>query len=131
MPRQDIFDFLNNQHESLVIPYLEHIICTWNDTTSVFHNALIEKYREKITEKKANLPDTELQHTRLKLLVFLEKSAHYTPERVVEHFPTDSLFEERAIIYGKLGRHEQALAIYVLILGKCVFSNFFLVATIM
>nr|XP_021201535.2 vam6/Vps39-like protein [Helicoverpa armigera] len=117
LPRPKILDFLLREHESLVIPYLEHVIHTWNDTNSLFHDALINMYREKITDKKANLIDAEVQHIKSKLIAFLEKSAHYTPERVVVHFPTDSLFEERAIIYGKLGRHEQALAIYVLILG--------------
>ena len=121
LPRPKILDFLLREHESLVIPYLEHVIHTWNDTNSLFHDALINMYRDKITDKKATLTDAEIQHIKSKLIGFLEKSAHYTPERVAVHFPTDSLFEERAIIYGKLGRHEQALAIYVLILGKCEF----------
>ncbi|KAJ8720249.1 hypothetical protein PYW07_012292 [Mythimna separata] len=117
LPRREIYNFLNDEHESLVIPYLEHIIHSWNDATTIFHNALIEKYREEITDKKAQLSETEVQHIRLKLLAFLETSAHYTPETVAVHFPTDCLFEERAIIYGKLERHEQALAILVLLLG--------------
>ncbi|KAJ8719630.1 hypothetical protein PYW08_011805 [Mythimna loreyi] len=117
LPRREIYNFLKDEHESLVIPYLEHVIHNWNDSTSLFHNALIEIYREKITDKKGQLSDIEVQHIRLKLLRFLEKSTHYTPETVAVHFPTDSLFEERAIIYGKLEHHEQALAILVLILG--------------
>ncbi|XP_053608252.1 vam6/Vps39-like protein [Plodia interpunctella] len=117
LPRPKILDFLLREHEALVIPYLEHVIHTWNDTNSIFHDALISMYREKITTKKANLTEEELQHTKSKLISFLEKSIHYTPERVILHFPNDGLFEERAIILGKLGRHEQALAIYVQILG--------------
>lgn len=117
LPRPKILDFLLREHESLVIPYLEHVIHKWNDGNSLFHDALINIYREKITDKKANITEEELQHTKSKLLAFLEKSTHYTPERVLLHLPIDSLFEERAIVLGKLGRHEQALAIYVLILG--------------
>ncbi|XP_075976960.1 vacuolar protein sorting 39 [Anticarsia gemmatalis] len=117
LPRPKILDFLLREHENLVIPYLEHVIHTWNDTNSLFHDALINRYRDKITTKKANITEEELLHTKAKLLAFLEQSTHYTLERVVLHFPTDSLFEERAIALGKLGRHEQALAIYVLILG--------------
>lgn len=75
-------------------------------------------YREKITDKKANSTEEELQHIKSKLVTFLETSSHYTPERVILHFPNDTLFEERAIILGKLGIHEQALAIYVQILGE-------------
>ncbi|CAB3255745.1 unnamed protein product [Arctia plantaginis] len=117
LPRPKILDFLLREHEPLVIPYLEHVIHTWNDTDSLFHDALINRYRDKITSKNTNVTDEEVQHTKSKLLTFLEKSIHYTTERVLLHFPTDSLFEERAIMLGKLGRHEQALAIYILILG--------------
>lgn len=118
LPRPKVLDFLLREHEPLVVPYLEHVIHTWNDTSSIFHDALISMYREKITDKKpSNMTEEELQHTKAKLLAFLEKSSSYTPERVILHFPTDSLFEERAVILEKLGRHEQALAIYVQILG--------------
>lgn len=118
LPRPKILDFLLREHEPLVIPYLEHVIHSWNDTTPLFHDALINMYRDKITDKKGNVTEAALQHLKSKLLAFLEKSTSYTPERVILHFPNDSLFEERALILGKLGRHEQALAIYVQILGK-------------
>lgn len=36
---------------------------------------------------------------------------------MLNYFPTDDLFEERAIILGKLGKHEKVLAIYIQILG--------------
>lgn len=52
-----------------------------------------------------------------KLLEFLRKSNYFTPETVLNHFPENDLFEERAIILGKLGRHEKVLAIYVQVLG--------------
>lgn len=118
LPRPRILDFLLREHETLVIPYLEHVIHSWNDTNPLFHNALIGMYREKITDKKNNITEEEIQHTKAKLLAFLEKSSYFTPEIVLLHFPNDSLFEERAVILGKLGRHEQALAIYVQVLGK-------------
>ncbi|CAG9100793.1 hypothetical protein JYU34_013536 [Plutella xylostella] len=117
LPRPKILDFLLREHETLVIPYLEHVIHTWNETNPSFHDALITKYREKITDKKATITDEELQHTKSKLVAFLEESSCYTPERMILHFPNDSLFEERAIVLGKLGRHEQALAIYIQVLG--------------
>jgi Vam6/Vps39-like protein vacuolar protein sorting-associated protein 39 len=122
LPRPKILDFLLREHDNLVIPYLEHLIRTWKDNNSLFHDALISMYRDKITTKKANITEEEYQHTKSKLIAFLEESPHYTPERVILHFPTDSLFEERAVILGKLGRHEQALAIYVQILGKLPIS---------
>ncbi|XP_045536807.1 vam6/Vps39-like protein [Papilio machaon] len=121
LSRPKVLDFLLREHKSLVIPYLEHVIHTWNETNSLFHDALISMYREKILEHKnktGGTTDEEVKHTKAKLLAFLEKSTHYTPERVILPFPNDCLFEERAVILGKLGRHEQALAIYVQILGE-------------
>ncbi|GBP23493.1 hypothetical protein EVAR_12773_1 [Eumeta japonica] len=117
LPRPRILDFLLREHESLVIPYLEHVIHSWNDTNPIFHNALIRMYREKLTDNRANITEEEIVHIKAKLIAFLEESSYYTPETVLLHFPNDSLMEERAIILGKLGRHEQALAIYVQILG--------------
>lgn len=117
LPRAKVLDFFLREHESMVIPYIEHVIHSWNETNSIFHNALIRMYRDKIS-KKMTSTDEEIEHTKSKLIGFLESSKHYTPETVLLHFPNDSLFEERAIILGKLGRHEQTLAIYVLILGK-------------
>lgn len=57
------------------------------------------------------------EHTRKKLLQFLESSKQYTAENILSSFPTDSLLEERAIILGRLGKHEQAITIYVRALG--------------
>lgn len=55
-----------------------------------------------------------------KLLEFLKKSNHYNPESVLRNFPYDDLFEERAIILGKMGKHEKVLAIHIQILGDIV-----------
>lgn len=58
-----------------------------------------------------------LDDARSKLVEFLKKSSKYSPESVLKNFPYDDLFEERAIILGKLGKHEKVLAIYIQILG--------------
>lgn len=58
------------------------------------------------------------QYVRQKLQNFLEKSMHYTPETILVHFPLDDLFEERALILGRLGRHQQAISIYINVLNN-------------
>jgi tetratricopeptide (TPR) repeat protein len=113
LPRPRVLDFLLRSHASVVIPYLEHVVHVWVDTNPLFHNALVHQYREKAMSEGP----AAAEHTRRKLLEFLKKSPHYTADTVLGHFPTDSLLEERAIILGKLGKHEQALAIYVRALG--------------
>lgn len=117
LPRAKVLDFLLREHEPLVVPYLEHVIHTWEDNNPFFHNALVRMLREKVMGKKGTYTDGQLQHLKAKLLAFLEKSNYYTPETVLIHFPSDSLFEERAVVLGKLDSHEQALSIYVHILG--------------
>lgn len=47
----------------------------------------------------------------------MDTSNYYTPELVLKSFPEDNLFEERAIILGKQGKHVKVLAIYIQILG--------------
>jgi Vam6/Vps39-like protein vacuolar protein sorting-associated protein 39 len=52
LPRAEVLDFLLKQHKSLVIAYLEHIIFTWNEAKTIFHDILIQQYREKVFEYK-------------------------------------------------------------------------------
>ncbi|CAG9858629.1 unnamed protein product [Phyllotreta striolata] len=113
LPRPRILDFLLKSHKSVVIPYLEHVVHTWEDTNPLFHNALIHQYREKIV----NEGPASSEHTRKKLLQFLESSKQYTSENILSSFPTDILLEERAVVLGRLGKDEQALTIYVRALG--------------
>ncbi|KAH0951330.1 hypothetical protein HN011_003413 [Eciton burchellii] len=121
LPRPKILDYLLRLHKDLVVQYLEHIVHTWEDTNSLFHNVLIHQYKEKcLASMNANATPAEKetsQHVRQKLQQFLQKSAYYTPETILVHFPFDSLFEERAIILGRLGRHQQAISIYVNLLN--------------
>jgi Vam6/Vps39-like protein vacuolar protein sorting-associated protein 39 len=124
LPRADVLDFLLKSHKPLVISYLEHIIDVWGEVKPLFHNIIITQYKEKIFELQAD-PDIEklqskknqLQETRQKLVNFLKTSNKYAADKVLVDFPYNDLFEERAIVLGKLGKHEKVLAIYVQILG--------------
>uniref|UniRef100_A0A8C4F933 VPS39 subunit of HOPS complex n=1 Tax=Dicentrarchus labrax TaxID=13489 RepID=A0A8C4F933_DICLA len=58
----------------------------------------------------------ELGEYRNKLLSFLDISTSYEPARLISDFPFDGLLEERALLLGRMGKHEQALFIYVHIL---------------
>lgn len=121
LPKPKILDYLLRYHKDLVIQYLEHVVHVWEDTNPLFHNVLIHQYKEKcLASMNANATPAEKetsQHIRQKLQQFLEKSAYYTPETILVHFPFDCLFEERAIILGRLGRHQQAISIYISLLN--------------
>lgn len=55
LPRAEVLDFLLKQHKSLTITYLEHVIHVWNEKKPMFHNILIQEYREKIENLKKEL----------------------------------------------------------------------------
>ena len=67
--------------------FQEHVIHVWKESNSIMHNALVHEYRQKMEELGDN---AEFPHLRQKLINFLEKSPHYSPETVLIHFPTDS-----------------------------------------
>jgi len=43
----------------------------------------------------------------------LETIAGYNPEALLKRLPQDALYEERAILLGKMNQHELALSLYV------------------
>lgn len=51
--------------------------------------------------------------TRKKLLSAMESISGYNPEVLLKRLPEDALYEERAILLGKMNQHELALSIYV------------------
>ncbi|KAG8449632.1 hypothetical protein GDO86_016319 [Hymenochirus boettgeri] len=134
LPRKSILDFLLENFIELAVPYLEHVILTWEDQTPEFHNYLIKLYCEKVQGLMKALPglacnelkgggavpagteEGELGEFRRKLLDFLEISDCYQPDQLISYFPFDGLLEERALLLGRMGKHEQALFIYVHIL---------------
>ncbi|KPP64588.1 vam6/Vps39-like protein-like [Scleropages formosus] len=131
LPRDKVLNFLKEGFKELAVPYLEHIIHVWEDTSPEFHNVLIQLYLEKVQglmkDYLCSLPtgvppvaagkeEGDLGEFRNKLLNFLEISSSYEPTRLISDFPFDGLLEERALLLGRMGKHEQALFIYVHIL---------------
>ncbi|XP_053207667.1 vam6/Vps39-like protein isoform X2 [Panonychus citri] len=131
LPRDAVLEYLQKICPELIIPYLEHIISIWKDRTPTFHNILANKYREKVKflreEYIVSLPEGQLPLPagqepgdlgliRKKLLTFLETSDFYSTETLSIFLLNDELWEERAIVSGKMGHHKDALSIYALYL---------------
>ncbi|KAF7704430.1 vam6/Vps39-like protein isoform X2 [Silurus meridionalis] len=132
LPRDKVLDFLKDGFKELAVPYLEHIIYVWEETGPEFHNVLIQLYLERVQslmkEYLNSLPEGvpavpagkeegELGEIRNSLLSFLNISIYYEPDILISDFPFDGLLEERALLLGRMGKHEQALFIYVHILN--------------
>ena len=168
-PRDKVLDFLLRTKKSVVAEYLEFIIDSWEESNPLFHNALINQYKEAIVdllrqnqiiddlqdatgdvlhlsedfttveadkssstfstfgrisvnesattsseeksaEKQLFISD-KLSLTRKKLKDFLQTSKFYKADVVLPQFPTECMFEERAVLLGSLGRHLEALAL--------------------
>ncbi|XP_022741564.1 vam6/Vps39-like protein isoform X2 [Durio zibethinus] len=82
-----------------------------NEMVQIYLSEVLEWYSElsaqQIWDEKAYLP------TRKKLLSALESITGYNPEALLRRLPPDALFEERAILLGKMNQHELALSLYV------------------
>ncbi|CAO1435563.1 unnamed protein product [Diamesa tonsa] len=124
LPRADVLDFLLKNHKLLVVPYLEHIIQIWNENKPLFHKILIQQYKDNILQLKndedfmqSHQKQLQIIAIREKLLMFLKSSDKYAADEVLVDFPYNDLFEERAVVLGKLQKHDKVLAIFIQILG--------------
>ncbi|KAJ3033544.1 Vam6/Vps39-like protein [Rhizophlyctis rosea] len=134
--RHKIASHLENLSPDFAITYLEHLIDEQGDVTPDFHDQLIFCYlkvlardiQEHVGYAGPMLPrrpggsmyfhddqndkGQSFWKTRRKLGPFLDQSKVYHADRVLEAFPPDGLFEERAAVLSRLNRHEEALRIY-------------------
>ena len=62
--------------------------------------------------------DAILSSTRIKLREFLNSSKVYKADLVLAQFPKHCLHEERSILLGSLGRHNEALALHLYMIGE-------------
>ncbi|KAJ0176102.1 hypothetical protein K1T71_008276 [Dendrolimus kikuchii] len=113
LPRRKILDYLVSENKLLATLYLEHVIHKWKDIDLVFHETLINLYIEQINAKQTETEKRDRDELHYRLLIFLEKSENYDVERILMNMPKEGFLEERAILYGKLGKYEDGLIIYV------------------
>eukprot|EP01091_Cochliopodium_minus_P003418 TRINITY_DN132_c0_g2_i1.p1 TRINITY_DN132_c0_g2~~TRINITY_DN132_c0_g2_i1.p1 ORF type:complete len:480 (+),score=145.39 TRINITY_DN132_c0_g2_i1:145-1440(+) len=135
LPHKEVYEHIKSitsqKKENLALKYLEFVIEKKGENDPSFHNELIFVYLDNIVTLKHILPfnshnesektevtvkaGTEpglLGQYRKKLLVFLENSSFYKAETMLSRFPQNDLFEEKAILFSRIGRHDQALSIY-------------------
>uniref|UniRef100_A0A0R3RRQ7 CNH domain-containing protein n=1 Tax=Elaeophora elaphi TaxID=1147741 RepID=A0A0R3RRQ7_9BILA len=131
LDRERVLTFLTHECTAAVVPYLEHIIYEWNEDMPKFHESLGQHYISKVKQLQrdyinilgedehiapAGEEEGELGEYRCKLQHFLKTSIAYSPEKLLVQLRHNSLYEERALLLGRLKKHQQALAIYTQIL---------------
>ncbi|XP_078171636.1 vacuolar sorting protein 39 isoform X1 [Carex rostrata] len=82
-----------------------------NELVQLYLSEVLDWYRVMKEEQKWD--EKELSPTRKKLISTLEVISGYNAENLLKRLPTDALFEERAILLGKINQHHLALSLYV------------------
>lgn len=82
-----------------------------NEMVQIYLSEVLDWYADLIAQQKWD--EKTYSPTRKKLLSALEGISGYSPDVLLKRLPSDALFEERAILLGKMNQHELALSIYV------------------
>ncbi|KAJ7123344.1 vacuolar sorting protein 39 domain 2-domain-containing protein [Mycena filopes] len=112
LPRPAVADYLENIDPLLCIRYLEFLIEERNEESTVFHDRLAELYLKMTLSAKKQSDKSWSQHYT-RLLRFIDSTDRYRIDRLYSMISSEDLFEARAILLGRFGRHDQALELYV------------------
>lgn len=82
-----------------------------NEMVQIYLSEVLDWYSDLSSQQKWD--ERTYSPTRKKLLSALEGISGYNPEVLLKRLPSDALYEERAILLGKMNQHELALSIYV------------------
>ncbi|KAI3502893.1 hypothetical protein L1887_31274 [Cichorium endivia] len=82
-----------------------------NEMVQIYLSEVLDWYTDLTSQKKWD--EKTYTPSRKKLLSALEGISGYNPEILLKRLPPDALYEERAILLGKMNQHELALSIYV------------------
>ncbi|PCH42287.1 rab guanyl-nucleotide exchange factor [Wolfiporia cocos MD-104 SS10] len=113
LPRQPVADFLEDFDPSICARYLEYLIEEREESSSLFHNRLAEVYLGMTVSAKKQKDEDRYRGAYAKLIRFIDTTDHYHIDRLYGLLPSEDLFEAKAILLGRLGRHDNALELYV------------------
>ncbi|KAJ2805084.1 Vacuolar morphogenesis protein 6 [Coemansia helicoidea] len=108
-PRSRVATFLRQHSPRLVVQYLEYVFDAWHDEAAGLHDDMVAAYLDLVGAADAKAA----VGLRQKLRRFLKSSRFYSPEKSLARLPDGALFEERALVLSRLGRHEHALLLLV------------------
>lgn len=120
IPADLVSSYLKQHAPSMQATYLELMLSMnengisgnlQNEMMQIYLSEVLEWYADLTAQKKWD--EKAYTPTRKKLLSALEGISGYTPEVLLKRLPTDALFEERALLLGKMNQHELALSIYI------------------
>ena len=121
--REKVCEFFQKQIEpkehglNLLFKYVEYCVYIWKDKSEFINNFLIQIYKDSLAQIEDSTSES-YRHLKEKLIKFLKNTNNYKINFALGKFDINT--EERAILYGKLGEHEEALNIYVNILNDVI-----------
>ncbi|KDQ57202.1 hypothetical protein JAAARDRAFT_58670 [Jaapia argillacea MUCL 33604] len=113
LPRQRVADFLESIDPEICAHYLEYLIHERAEEDPTYHDRLAQVYLSMTVRSKKRGDQEKWKASYAKLLDFVDTTSHYRVDRLFGQLPTEDLFEARALLLGRLGRHEHALETYV------------------
>ncbi|KAJ2701835.1 Vacuolar morphogenesis protein 6 [Coemansia sp. IMI 203386] len=126
-PRPRVASFLRQISPMLVIQYLTYVFEAWSDQTPVLHDDMVAAHLDALSsnasDAKAANSAEPADELRKRLQRFLRSSRSYSPEKALARLPEDRLFEERALVLSRLGRHEHALNLLVFSVASLVLAE--------
>ncbi|KAI0324590.1 hypothetical protein GY45DRAFT_1331365 [Cubamyces sp. BRFM 1775] len=113
LPKEPVADFLERLDPAICARFIEYLISERGETSQDFHDRLVELYLRMTVAAKRRGDDETRKKTYEKLLHFIDTTEHYSADRLFGLLPPEDLFEAKAILLGRLGRHDSALEVYV------------------
>ncbi|TFL04184.1 hypothetical protein BDV98DRAFT_591033 [Pterulicium gracile] len=113
LPRDAVIDFLERMSKPICVRYIEFLIEECGEQTSAVHDRLASLYLSIVLDaQKQKNSDVESRFYE-KLLGFINGSERLSVDRLYGQISSYDLFEARALLLGRLERHDQALELYV------------------
>ncbi|CAH9105671.1 unnamed protein product [Cuscuta europaea] len=120
IPADMVNSYLKQHAPNLQATYLELMLAmNENSISGNLQNEMVQIYLSEVLDWYAELnsqkswDEKSFSPTRKKLLSALESVSGYNPEILLKRLPLNALYEEHAILLGKMNQHELALSIYV------------------
>ncbi|KAI0714450.1 hypothetical protein C8T65DRAFT_644360 [Cerioporus squamosus] len=113
LPKESVADFLERLDPAICARYIEFLISERGETSQKFHDRLAELYLRMTISAKRMGDDGVRKASYEKLLHFIDTTEYYSADRLFALLPPEDLFEAKAILLGRLGRHDSALEVYV------------------
>ncbi|KAJ8532273.1 hypothetical protein K7X08_012196 [Anisodus acutangulus] len=120
IPADLVNSYLKQHAPNMQATYLELMLAmNENSISGNLQNEMVQIYLSDVLDLYAELNSQQkwdektCSPTRKKLLSALDSISGYSPEVLLKKLPPDALYEERAILLGKMNQHELALSIYV------------------